>query len=386
MSPLEFLITAPPSSSRTRSVSGSGGELGGARRAVDGDVARPALEVQGVGLIDLDRAEADLDPARAEPAVAAEVRGSRAAVDVRAGGQLDGDVDRAAVAARQPLAQLRRLDQQLVVRELDPGRVRGAGVPVVGRVARAHVDDGRGAVAGGDPDVAEAEVDRGRDRGRGVEGRHGDALLLFRFEAIWWWLGIGGRSVRPAGEGLAEAPAALPRAAIVVRHAVAAARTSHVLTDIRSRAAACSMPALSCSGRRRLMRAVARSSASGGAGAAGSQSGSAASSAGAGVTTKPGSPPRRRSSTEPGASSRVISSAAADSASSSISRVAASSAAVSRSASSRASSPPARRRRRARREGSPRTASGPCDHYGTCAVPCQHHNGVSVARTVRLAG
>ena len=50
--------------------------------------------------------------------------------------------------------------------------------------------------------------------------------------------------------------------------AAAATRTSQALTDSRSRPAACSMPALSCSGRRRLMRAVAASSPSGGAGAA----------------------------------------------------------------------------------------------------------------------
>ena len=47
--------------------------------------------------------------------------------------------------------------------------------------------------------------------------------------------------------------------------AAATARTSQPLTDSRSRPAASSTPALSCSGRRRLMRAIAPSSPSGGA-------------------------------------------------------------------------------------------------------------------------
>ena len=90
---------------------------------------------------------------------------------VRAGRQLDRHVDRRAGLPAQP-GRLRPLDQQLRVRVLDAGRRGRLGVLVVRCVARAHVDDGRAAVAGGDPHVADGDVDRGSDRIGGVEGRH----------------------------------------------------------------------------------------------------------------------------------------------------------------------------------------------------------------------
>ena len=91
--------------------------------------------------------------------------------------------------------------------------------------------------------------------------------------------GVGGQRTQPV-KRLADPAAALARALVVVGvSAAAAARTSHALTDSRSRPAACSMSALSCSGRRRLMRAVrAPRRLSGGAGGAAS---AAAGSAGA---------------------------------------------------------------------------------------------------------
>ena len=66
VSPLEFLITALPPSSRSADVARAGGDLGVARGALDADVAGAALEVHRAGLVEPDAAEAGLDPALAE--------------------------------------------------------------------------------------------------------------------------------------------------------------------------------------------------------------------------------------------------------------------------------------------------------------------------------
>ena len=193
VSPLEFLITALPSSSRcARSPEPV---VTSARPVARSTVMSPAPVLQVAACpvwSSSDVADAGLEPALAEPAVAAEVRRpERVAVHVRAGGQLDRHVDRAAALAEQPGAQLRRLDQQLPFGVLDPGLLGGSHVVLVGRVARPHLDDGVGAVARGDPDVADGEVDRGRDRFGGVEGRHGGSLLWVRFEDVGSRCGSG---------------------------------------------------------------------------------------------------------------------------------------------------------------------------------------------------
>ena len=63
VSPLEFLITAPPSSSRTRTSPDPAVTSACAGRPVHGDVAGAALQAQRGGLVDADAAEAGLDPA-----------------------------------------------------------------------------------------------------------------------------------------------------------------------------------------------------------------------------------------------------------------------------------------------------------------------------------
>ena len=65
----------------------------------------------------------------------------------------------------------------------------GADVVVVGRVARAHVDDGGGAVAGGDPDVAEAEVDRWPRSGVGVSNVGMGMPSCGQVRSDGWWFG-----------------------------------------------------------------------------------------------------------------------------------------------------------------------------------------------------
>ncbi len=153
VSPLEFLITAPASSSRQADVARAGGDLGVPGRVLGADVADAGLEVQRAGPIEPDAAEAGLDPAVAEATVAVEVRQLAGAADMRAGGQLDRHVDRSAGAPGQPRAQLRRLDEQLPVGVLD-ARLRGdVDVLLAGCVAGTHVDDGDAAVAGLDADL-----------------------------------------------------------------------------------------------------------------------------------------------------------------------------------------------------------------------------------------
>ena len=78
----------------------------------------------------------------------AEVGGRRRAVDVRAGGQLDRHVDRPAVAAGSHERSFGALTSSWPCGVLDAGLLGGLDVLVVGRVARAHLDDGVGAVAG----------------------------------------------------------------------------------------------------------------------------------------------------------------------------------------------------------------------------------------------
>ena len=77
-------------------------------------------------------------------------------------------------------------------------------------------------------------------------------------------------SAHPSLVVLADAATWTRPRGVARRRAAAVARTSQELTDRRSRAAACSTSAFSCSGSRRLMRAVAASSGSAATGSAGS--------------------------------------------------------------------------------------------------------------------
>ena len=139
-------------------------ELRGAGGALDVDVPRPALEVERVGLPDADLPEAVLDPAVAERAGAHEVRQLPAGLQARARRQLDRHRDRPAGAAGIPGAGARRRHRQAAARALHAGLLGGLDVLLVGRVARAHLDDGGVALGGGEPQLAEDQADRRGDR------------------------------------------------------------------------------------------------------------------------------------------------------------------------------------------------------------------------------
>ena len=105
--------------------------------------------------------------------MAAQRRHPGLAAQVRAGRQLDLHVDRLA-ASRRGVAPpaLGRLDQQPAAGVLDAGLLGGGHVGLLGGVARAHLDHGVGAVAGHDPEVADAQLDGDGDRFGSIEGRH----------------------------------------------------------------------------------------------------------------------------------------------------------------------------------------------------------------------
>jgi hypothetical protein len=143
-----------------------------AGHVIDGDVAGPALDRQGLRAVELDAAQAGLDPDLAERAVAVEVGQAAGGVHARSGRELDGHADRAAGVARQPVAQLGRLDEQAPVGVRDARLLGGLAVLVVRGVARRDVDDGVAALTGADLGVAGDELDGCGDRFGSVVGRH----------------------------------------------------------------------------------------------------------------------------------------------------------------------------------------------------------------------
>ena len=153
------------------------------------------------------------------------------------------------------------------------------------------------------------------------------------------------------------------------------ARTSQALTDSRSRLAACSMPALSCSGSRRLIRAVRGIVGLRRRPRLGCRLDRVFVGRGGAATTKSGSPrARSRSSTDPGASSRVCRPPppTAPRAASAGQRTRA-----ARSGARRAPGRPHRpppRRRPTRLGASRRSASGPWCHSGTTMASRQGLN------------
>ena len=148
------------------------GDLDVAPRVVDGDVAGAALHAERVHADEADVADSRADPDVSELAVACEVRRAGGAVQAGAGGHLDRHVDRAAAAPAQPRAQLRALHDEMAVGVVDARELGGLAVLLVGRVARAHADDGVAAVGGDEPHIAHDEVDVDLDGLGGVERGH----------------------------------------------------------------------------------------------------------------------------------------------------------------------------------------------------------------------
>jgi hypothetical protein len=90
-----------------------------------------------------------------------------------AGRQLDLHVDRLAAPERCVAPPVPgSLDQQPAAGVLDVGLLGRGHVGLLVRVARADLDRGLGAVAGHDPEVADAKLDGDGDRLGGVEGWH----------------------------------------------------------------------------------------------------------------------------------------------------------------------------------------------------------------------
>ena len=142
------------------------------------DVAGAGLEVQGARLVEPDLTDTEPAPTLAEPAAAVHRHHSRLDVDARALGQTDLDVDRFAFPVRLPLPPAAgRFDQQVPVRVLDTGLLRGRHVRLVGRVARSHLDGGLGAIARLDPEIPDAEFHIDGDRLGCVERCHGISSL-----------------------------------------------------------------------------------------------------------------------------------------------------------------------------------------------------------------
>src|SRR4029077_14525884 len=142
------------------------------------------------------------------------------AADGRVGRQLDQQVDRLwALAAEidEPAAGLLGYNAQRAggVVVLNPGVLCGLDVRGLARVAWSDLDDGVGAVGGGEAGVGDVQVEGDRDRGRGVEIRAGhlvDPLLRTALAGGW----RGGASVLPwccCGEMLSWCPGSADPAA-----------------------------------------------------------------------------------------------------------------------------------------------------------------------------
>ena len=177
------------------------------------------------------------------------------------------DVDRLVAAERRvPPPVPRRLDQQPAVAAFDGGLLGGLDVGGFGRVAGAHHHDGVGAVARGDPHVAD-DVDGHHDRVGGREGWHrrspdGLVGVVVRAEVAR----AGPRGYERAHPVNRSPPVGL-RGAVRVPRSVgsttpARVRTSQELTERPSRPAASSIRSLSGSGRRSVTRDVPPSSPS----------------------------------------------------------------------------------------------------------------------------
>src|SRR4051794_36204564 len=151
-------------------------DLSLAGHVVDGHLAAGGPELDAGGPLDADVSGRGLQPARADR-TADDVPAPRGvALHVGAGRQRDEHLDRAVLAAEQ-VAQLRVLDLQLAVGELDDGLFGGLDVQLPRRVDRTDLDHGVRAVAGGEGDVAEDDVDGHGDRCGRVERGHGVAFL-----------------------------------------------------------------------------------------------------------------------------------------------------------------------------------------------------------------
>src|SRR5450759_3739281 len=75
-----------------------GGDIGVTGGTIHGDVAHAGLEVQCTGVVEADVAHSGFEPAFSEVAFGAELTHTGVTLQVRASGQVDGDVDRAASA------------------------------------------------------------------------------------------------------------------------------------------------------------------------------------------------------------------------------------------------------------------------------------------------
>src|SRR3954451_18953425 len=149
---------------------GASCDIGVAADLIDGDLAEPRAGAQRARALEVDVAAAAREPRVAERARGPHGRHAGTDVELRARGQLDRDLDRPALAEGAPaLPAPGRRDEQPAARELDAGLLGGLHVVAPARVARAHLDDGVGALAGGDPHVADADLDGGVNRLRGVE-------------------------------------------------------------------------------------------------------------------------------------------------------------------------------------------------------------------------
>ena len=114
-----------------------------------GDVTGAGLELHRAHLVELDLADAGPVAAFAETTPAVQGRDPGVASQVRARRQVDLHVDRFAAPAEGVLPPPSPwcLDQQPAVGVLDAGLLGGGHVVLLGRVARAYLDDGVGAVA-----------------------------------------------------------------------------------------------------------------------------------------------------------------------------------------------------------------------------------------------
>src|SRR5450631_4429253 len=171
----------------------AGGDIGVTGGTIHGDVAHAGFEVQRTCVVEADTAHSGFEPALSEAALAAEPTHTGVTLHVRASGQFDCDVDRAASAGPDDASgalvdevALPALDQQSAAGVLDLGLLGGSDVRCLGAVARPHLDDGVSAVASNDPCVAGAEFDRHEDRFWCCESWHGGAPFQATVIDIPW--------------------------------------------------------------------------------------------------------------------------------------------------------------------------------------------------------
>ena len=158
-------------------------DVGVADRPAHGDVTASGLELYRVsGLVNSDLADAGLEVAFPEATAAVERRYSCLTPHVRARRQVDLHSDRLASTTRGVLPPpLWCLDLQPAAGVLHASLLSGGHVGLLGTVARAHLDDGVGAVTCHDPDVTDPELHSHGDGFRSIEARH-RSFLSVRFE------------------------------------------------------------------------------------------------------------------------------------------------------------------------------------------------------------